>query len=172
MLGLFKCNPAPLGPAEIGFSLEIERPAREVYALIDWADPRNAKRAAGNQVRSVAGAPDRFELTMPMLGDLSIEIHVREAFPHTRYAYDCVIQPPLGHLTSRYEAYDIAPQGAKRCVVSLLTVASFAEGLSKREYTEEVATMTAHVQSTMHKLKLQAEHGAEYAKAIEGSTLL
>ena len=172
MLGLFKPKPAPKGPVEIGFSLEIERPAHEVYALVDWADPRNAKRATGNEVRAVEGDPTRFDLIMPMLSDLTFEMRVREAIPYSRYAYECVIRPQYGMLTHSLETYDFEPQGDHRCVVAMLCVASFAEGLSEREYAEEAASMSAGVQSSMHKLKLQAEHGAQFAKALEGNTLL
>ena len=45
MFGLFKKKKASAGPITLSFAVDIDRPAEEVYPLIDWADPDNAKKA-------------------------------------------------------------------------------------------------------------------------------
>lgn len=57
MFGLFKRREEPAGPFEFSHSIEIERPAAEVYALIDWGDARNAKRALGTRSSKSAARP-------------------------------------------------------------------------------------------------------------------
>jgi len=47
------------GPFQYEHSIEIAKPA-EVYALLEWADPRHAQRALGNKVEPVGSAPVRF----------------------------------------------------------------------------------------------------------------
>ncbi|BDI61623.1 SRPBCC family protein [Qipengyuania nanhaisediminis] len=172
MFGLFKPRPAPEGPVEFAASVEIARPASEVYALIDWADPRNAKRATGNEIVRIEGQDGRFDMAMPFLPDLTFEFIVTEAVPHSIYAFGCVIRPGSGAMAHSHERYEFEDLGDNRCRVDLLTKASFVEGLSMREFSEEIATMSAAVQSALQKLKLQAEHGADVAKALEENTVL
>ena len=57
------------GPVEFEFSVEIGSPASEVFPLIDWADPRNAKRQLGNTVEQLEGQSDRFEMVLNGLPD-------------------------------------------------------------------------------------------------------
>ena len=62
MFGLFQRKAEPLGPFEFEHETVIDRPAAEVYPLVDWADPRNAKRALGNKVEQVGSSPARFRM--------------------------------------------------------------------------------------------------------------
>lgn len=172
MLELFNRWARPEGPVKIVTAVEIERPAAEVYALVDWADPRNAKRATGNDVRSVADKPGRFDMVMPGLPDHTFELLVTCDEPRSCYAFGCVIQPRLGKMEHCHETYEFEELGPHRCRVTLTTETGFAARLSRRAYSAEVATMAVSVQSALQKLKLQAEHGADFAKAIEGNLLL
>ena len=172
MFGLFKPKLAPEGPVEIGAEVEINKPVSEVYALIDWADERNAKRATGNHVTQVEGKPDRFDMVMPFLDDLTFEFLVTEAVPHAKYAFGCVIRPECGNLAHNHESYEFEALGEDKCRVILTTSVTFVEGLRMRDFTKEVATMAASVQSALQKLKLQAELGADVAKALEENTVL
>ena len=172
MFGLFKPKLAPEGPVEIGTDIEINKPVSEVYALIDWADERNAKRVTGNTVRQVPASPDRFEMVMEFMDDLTFEFHVTEAIPNEVYAYDCVIRPQMGNLKHSHERYEFTPLGPDKCELKLVTHSTFLEGLRMRDFTCEVATMAAAVQSSIEKLKLQAELGPEVAKALEEKTIL
>lgn len=172
MFGLFKPKLAPEGPVEFTFDVEINKPASEVYALIDWADERNAKRATGNRVRQVPATPDRFEMVMEFMDDLTFEFAVTDAEPHRVYAYNCVIRPQVGNMKSNHERYEFEQLGPEKCRLTLITTTTFVEGLRERDFCGEVAMMAASVQSSLQKLKLQAEHGAEVAKALEENTLL
>ena len=50
MFGWFKKKPVPSGPITFDFDVLIERPPADVYALVDWGDPLNAKRQLGHTV--------------------------------------------------------------------------------------------------------------------------
>lgn len=172
MFGLFKPKMAPEGPVEFSFDVEINKPASDVYALIDWADPRNAKRATGNIVRAVEGKPGQYEMIMGFMDDLTFEFIVTDEVPHTKYAFGCVINPPVGNMAHNHETYEFEPLGEDKCRLTLTCETTFVEGLRMKEFTCELATMAASVQSALQKLKLQAEHGVEVAKALEENTIL
>ncbi|QUL38237.1 hypothetical protein [Erythrobacter sp. JK5] len=172
MFGLFKPKLAPEGPVEFSADVEIGKPAGEVYALIDWADDRNAKRATGNMVRQIPATPDRFEMVMEFMNDLTFEFAVTEAEPHRVYAFDCVIRPQVGNMKHNHERYEFEQLGPDKCRVTVTTKTTFVEGLRMRDFTCEVATIAASVQSSLQKLKLQAELGPEVAKALEENTVL
>ncbi|WP_299193476.1 hypothetical protein [uncultured Erythrobacter sp.] len=172
MFGLFKPKLAPEGPVEFNAEVEIDKPASEVYALLDWADERNAKRATGNHVTQVEGKPDRFDMVMPFIDELTFEFLVTEAIPHSKYAYGCVIRPECGNLAHTHESFTFEPLGEDRCRVTLLCATTYVEGMLLADYTHEIATMAASVQSALQKLKLQAELGPEVAKALEENTVL
>ena len=172
MFGLFKSKKAPKGPVQIAAEVEINKPADEVFALIDWADPRNAKRATGNIVRQIEGKPDQFEMIMPFMDELLFKFIVTDNQPGRKYAFGCVIEPQSGNLAHSHESYEIEPLGDDSCHLLLICETTFVDGLREKEWLCEVATMTASVQSALQKLKLQAEHGADVAKAVEENTLL
>lgn len=172
MFGLFKPKPAPEGPIDIVTAIEIDRPVEEVFALVDWADPRNAKRVTGNTVRAVEGKPDQFEMVMSHMDDLLFRFVVTQNEPGRNYAYGCVIEPPVGRMAHSHESYEFEALGDDRCSVAMVCQATFVDGMTEKEWTGEVANMSAAVQSSLQKLKLQAEHGAEVAKAVQENTLL
>ena len=172
MFGLFNSKLAPEGPVEFAASVKIDKPASEVYALVDWADERNAKLATGNKVYPIENKPNRFDMVMPFLPDLTFEFLVKEAVPHSKYAYGCIIKPGCGNLAQTQEAFEFEELRRNRCRVTLTCTTTFVDGLRTRDFTNEVATMAASVQSSLQKLKLQAELGAEVAKALEENTVL
>lgn len=172
MFGLFKPKLAPEGPVEFVFDVEINKPVSEVYALIDWADERNAKRATGNDVREVPGKPGQFEMVMPFMDDLTFEFLVTDEVYSRKYAYGCIIKPQFGNLAHNHETYEFEELGPESCRVTLTTESTFVEGLRMREFTIEISQMAAAVQSSLQKLKLQAELGVEVAKALEENTVL
>ena len=102
MFGILKRKAEPLGPFAFGHSVEIERPAAEVYALLDWADPRNAKRALGNKVEQVGTDPDRYRMQLDMVPGHTFEMIVSEAVPGEVYAFENEITPPVGWLVTSH----------------------------------------------------------------------
>jgi hypothetical protein len=168
MFGILKRrqDEEPLGPFQFEHSIEIEKPAAEVYALVDWADPRNAKRALGNKVEQVGSDPDRFRLHLDLVPDHRFEMIVTDAVPAQSYGYECEITPPIGRLVSCHEAYSIEAVG-QGCRVGLVITASFQGGLSEQEVAMEVMMMGMSGQNALAKLQIQAEQGVEAVHAIE-----
>jgi hypothetical protein len=169
MFGILKRkqNEEPLGPFEFEHSIEIEKPAAEVYALIDWADPRNAKRALGNKVEQVGADPDRFRLHLDLVPDHRFEMIVTEAEPGQRYAFENEITPPVGRLVSSHETYTIEPLTDSSCRLSLVVAATFVGGMTEQEIAMEVMMMGMSGQNALAKLQIQAEQGVEAVHAIE-----
>ena len=170
MFGLLKKrNVEPFGPCEFEHSIEIEKPATDVYALVDWAAARNAKRALGNKVEELA--PDRFRLHLDMVPDHRFEMIVTEAVPGQRYAYDAEITPPVGRLVACKEAYTVEPLGEGSCKLGLTTTAWFQGGMSERDMAMEIMMMGTSGQNALAKLKIQAEQGVEAVHAIEAQQM-
>lgn len=167
MFGILKRKVEPVGPFEFEHNVEIERPAEEVYALVDWGDPRNAKRTLGNKVEQVGSSPGRFRLHLDLVPDHRFEMIVAEAVQDHRYAYDCEITPPVGRLVSCHEAYSIEPLGNDSCRLGLVVSAWFVGGLSAEEMANEVMMMGMSGQNALAKLKIQAEQGVEAVHAVE-----
>ena len=167
MFGLLKRKAEPIGPFEFEHSIEIEKPAAEIYALVDWADARNAKRALGNKVEQVGSDPDRFRLWLDLVPDHRFEMIVTEAVPGQRYAFECEITPTIGRLFACHEAYTIEPLGEGSCRLNLTVAATFVGGLSDQEIAMEVMMMGMSGQSALAKLQIQAEQGVEAVHAYE-----
>ena len=172
MFGLFKRKFAPEGPVEFRVDIEIACAAEDVYPLIDWADPRNAKRQLGNAVVAVEGESDRFEMTLKGLPDHRFEIVVTEAEPHRVYEYATRIVPRIGRLVASKERYTLEILEAGRCRLALVTSAEFAAGLRMREFQQELCTMSAAVHSALEKFRIHAEHGLGAGKAVEDKLVL
>jgi hypothetical protein len=169
MFGVLKRKAEPLGPFEFEHGTEIERPAAEVYALIDWSDPRNAKRALGNKVEQVA--PDRFRMHLDMLPDHRFEMIVTDAQRGHSYEYDIEIVPSIGRLVACHEAYSVEPLGEGSCRLGLVVSAWFEGGLSEQDYAMEVMMMGTSGQNALAKLKIQAEQGVEAVHAVEAQQM-
>jgi hypothetical protein len=172
MFGLFRSKRAPEGPVDFCEDIEIARPAAEVYPLIDWADPRNAKRQLGNDIAPVAGTVDRFEMVLNGLPDHRFEIVVTEAEPGHVYEYASRIVPQIGRLVASKERYTLEPLGPDRCRLALRVSAEFDEGLRMREFQHELCTMGTAVHSALEKFRIHAEHGLGASKAVEGQVII
>ena len=171
MFGLFKSKSVPTGPVEFEFTVEIACPVAEVYALIDWTDPRNAKRQLGNEITQAEGE-GRFEMVLNGLPDHRFEIVVLAAEPDRTYEFASRIVPRIGRLVASTERYTLVPEGPLGCRLTLLTTAEFEDGLRMREFQHELSTMAAAVRSALEKFKIQAEHGLGAARAVEGRLVL
>lgn len=171
MFGILKRKAEPFGPCEFEHSIEIERPAAEVYAMVDWADARNAKRALGTKVEQVGSSPDRFRLHLDLVPDHRFEMIVTEAVPARSYAYECEITPPVGRLVSCHEAYAVEPLSDGSCRLELVVSAWFVGGLSAEDMAMEVMMMGTSGQNALAKLKIQAEQGVEAVHAVEAAQM-
>ena len=170
MFGLFKRNRAPEGPVSIAAEVEIAKSCEDVYALLDFADERNAKRALGYEVKRVGD--NRWQMITTHLPDLTFLFDITEAEAGKLYAYDCIIEPSMPNLVRSSETYTLDPLGADTCRLTLLNTVEFRPGLSKRAHAHEVAMMATSTHSALQKFKLQAEHGAAATKVIEDNALI
>lgn len=166
MFGLFQAKLGPVGPIEFEAEYVIERPAEEVYPLIDWADPRNAKRALGHAVTPLA-TPGRFRLELASLPGHRFDMTVSEAEPPASYAYSTEIAPRIGKLTHSHERYTFTPEGPGACRVRLVTTACFVEGMREKQLAREMAIMTLSCRNALVKLKLQLEQGIDAVHAAD-----
>lgn len=169
MFSFLKRKPAPEGPVQFVVAIEIDRPASEVYSLLDWSDPRNAKRELGHKVEPIDGQPDRFRLVMTEMPEHRFDMTVTRAVPDQAYAFSTDIQPRVGRLESDEEHYSLEPIGDDRCKLELTTVATFQRGLTMKIFEQELMMMTAACQRALIKLKVQAEHGVEAVKAVDSA---
>lgn len=167
MFGFLKPKPAPDGPVQFEVAVEVEKPVSEVYPLIDWADPRNAKRELGHHIEPIDGDPNRFRLILTGMPDHRFDMTVTEAVPNRAYAFSSEIHPRVGRLESDEEHYAFEPIGDDRCKLKLTTIATFKSGLTMKQFEQELAMMTMACQRALIKLKAHAERGAEAVKAIE-----
>lgn len=170
MFGLFKRQQAAHEPMQMAAEVEIAKSCEEVYALLDFADERNAKRALGYEVTGVGDR--RWQMTTSHLPELTFLFDITEAVPGNRYAFDCVIEPALPNMIRSSEVYELKPLGADQCHVTLLNTVELRPELNRREHANEVAMLAASTHSALQKFKLQAEHGAAATKAIENNTLI
>jgi len=167
MFEFLKSKPAPSGPVEFELAVDVGRPAAEVYALLDWADPRNAKRQLGHSIAPIDGDPARYRLVMTEMPDHRFDMTIIEAVPHRSYVFSTDIQPRVGRLESDEERYSIEALGEDRCKLKLVTVAEFQDGLSMKQFEQELAMMTLACQRALIKLKLHAEQGLDALRALE-----
>ena len=166
MFGLFKAKPAaPAGPFQFVLSVGIDRPADDVFALIDWADPRNAKRQLGDEATEIDGARGRFRLVMQDMPELRFDMEVSENAPGTRYAFSTTIVPKVGRLVKSAEDYAIEPLGDDRCELTLTVTVLFNDGMSMADLEEEMLRVHISCHNAVQKLKIHAEEGADAVRA-------
>jgi hypothetical protein len=161
MFDWFKPKMAPEGPVTFDFETEIEAPASEIYALVDFADPRNAKRQMGHSVERGEGSRDTFVLIMKQMPDAEFVLSVTDATAPLNYGYRCDPRPQQGRLQWSAERYTIEDRGDGKCLVTLLVEAQFDEPMPQDEYAQHVGMMAAGCDMALEKLKLQAERGLE-----------
>jgi hypothetical protein len=167
MFGFRKPTPAPEGPVQIKVAVEVEKPAAEVYALVDWADARNAKRELGHRVEPIEGRPGDYCLTLTEMPEHRFDMTVIESVQDRAYAFSTDIVPRVGRLEASEEHYSFEPSGDDRCKVTLTMVATFRAGLDMDEFEEEVMMVGLACQRGILKLKVHAEEGAEAVKAFD-----
>ena len=164
MFGLFRKKPAPEGPVAFEFEEEIAVPAQELFRIVDFADEKCWKRDVGT-VDKVG--ENKFVMRLDMLPDVDFAIGVLDVEQDTLYSYDCVSDPLMGNLERSIEGYQIDPTGEDSCHVTLVVMAEFREGLSKKEWDGEVQMMAMAVMNSLAKLKLHAEQGVEAIREVE-----
>ena len=169
MFGLFRRKPdlAPEGPIEFDVALEVERSAAEVYALIDWADARNAKRQLGHSITPLDGDPKRFLLIMTEMPEHRFDMTVLKEVQDRAYAFVTDIQPRVGRLETDEEHYSLEPIGEDRCQLRLRCIVTFRSGLTMKELEQELMMMGSACQRALIKLKLHAEQGLDAVQALE-----
>lgn len=169
MFGLFKPSMAPEGPARFSVGADIQASAATVYSLLDWSDPRNAKRQLGHSVEALGTDGDRFRLVMTGMPGHVFDFTVKQTRPRSAYAFDCEISPQVGKLRGESESYTITSDGEGSCTVELTVDALFEEGLTTCQFEQEVATMTLACLQSLGKLKLHAEEGADAVRTMEAA---
>lgn len=167
MFGMFKKKPVPSGPITFDYDVLIERAPADVYALVDWADARNAKRQLGH---SVEGQSPHFHLRMSSMPDLDFKLEVVEEKASETYAYACDIQPRVGRLVTSVERFIFEPVNDGHCLVRLINEATFIDGMTRREFEQEMMMMSVATNDGLIKLKVMAELGLEAAKSVENAT--
>ena len=167
MFGLFKAKTFDLEPLEFDVTVDVDAPAERVYALIDWADPGNAKRELGNHVEALDPSGTRFLLIMTAMPDLRFEMTVSDADRPRSYAFTTEITPPIGRLDWSKEHYTVEPVGPDTCKLRQTVTVKFNDGLTMRQAEEELAKMHAACTSAIVKLKVHAEQGAQTVAEFE-----
>ena len=167
MFGLFKPKLAPTGPHTFTVEVEVAVSAAEFFALVDFADPRNAQVARGGTVTAKDGEGRRFVMKVPLVEDLDFHIDVIEAEAPNHYAYAIVIDPLVGRLAASTEAYTIWDVPTGGCRVRMDNTVTFQDGLRMRHIEHEFMMVTRASINALAKLKIQAEQGAEAVHALE-----
>lgn len=158
---------APDEPIRMEARIEISRPAEEVYALLDFADPRNQMVARGNIVKPLGSDPNSFRMWYDLAPNLNFLFTVTEAVPARRYAYSAVIVPPVGRRAGSYEDYAIERLDADRCELTFINTVHHQPGLTLDELAEEIGMSSVAAANGLAKLKLLAEEGVEAVEAFE-----
>ena len=165
MFDLFNNMPEPANPLEVSMSVVIDRPATEVYGLVDWGDPRNFRAQMGNRV-TANGSPERFTLILTEMPEHRFDMVVSEAVPASSYAYSTSIEPKVGRLVKSQESYAMETQGDDQCELTLTLTAHLDEDLDEDELEDEVMMVTVACHNTLQKLKILAEEGVEAVNAV------
>jgi hypothetical protein len=95
---------------------------------------------------------------------------VIEETPGEAYAFTCDIQPRVGRLVASTERYTFEDAGDRKCLLRLVNEATFIEGMSHREFEQEMMMMSVATNDAIMKLKVLAELGLEAAKSVEHAT--
>jgi hypothetical protein len=165
MLPFFRKKTVPPGPHAFGAEIEIDRPASEVYRLLDLADPLHAKRQLGDAVEAVAGEPGTFTLVVSELPDAVFTLTVTEAEPGRRYAFSCSSVPLFGRVVRSHEDYVLDDLSEDRCRLLLTNTAEFKGAITKEVYEVEAMMLTLAGFQAVTKIKLHAEEGIEAVRA-------
>jgi len=167
MFGFLKPQRLPEGPYEFTGAVDIDRPAAEVFPLLDLADARYAKRQLGERVDPVEGAPGIWHMVIGAVPDLLFELTVTDRVVDAWIAFNCTVTPQVGRLVVSHELYTLEQLGPDACRLGLVNTVTFAGELGANALREEGMMMTASVGNALAKLKLHAEGGVEAVRAAE-----
>ncbi len=165
MFGWFRKKKVPKGPVEFDAEIEVAASTEKFFALLDFADPRNAKRELGHSIIEQGG--NAYDLVMAFMPDAVFPITDIKRVPHSHYSYRCDIPEGFGALLFTRESYDIEPIDSDRCKVSMQVVGEFASELSMEEFAHEVAMLSLGCENALTKLQAHAEGGLEAVRAFE-----
>jgi hypothetical protein len=141
--------------------------AADFFALLDFADARNAYRARGMRIEAKDGAGRKFLMKIPQAPELDFHFDVIDAEAPNHYAFAAVIEPLVGRLAASAESYTVWDVPAGGCRVRLDNTVTFQDGLRMRHVQEEFGKVTVASFNALAKLKLQAEQGVEAVHAME-----
>ena len=165
MFGFLKPQRLPEGPYAFVGAVEIERPAAEVFPLVDLADPRHAKRQLGERVEQVDA--HTWHMVLHELPDLVFELTLTEREAPSSYGFACTIAPGVGRLAGSHELYRLEARGPDRCRLELTNTVTFTGPLRPKALQHESLLMTVSVHNALAKLKLHAEGGVAAVRAVE-----
>jgi uncharacterized protein YndB with AHSA1/START domain len=172
MFGLFRTRVVPSCPFEFTDEVVIERSAEQVYALLDWADQRNAMRARGHVVTQPDGEEDTFVMRLDGLPNHAFGMIVTEAVPHSCYAFTIAATPTLGRIAQSHEHYTLTALDEGRCKVRIVNTAFFVERMPLKHLPEEELKVSAGCHNALAKLKIQAEGDAAAVEAVSGKLIV
>ncbi|MEO0589734.1 MAG: hypothetical protein AAFZ11_04150 [Pseudomonadota bacterium] len=158
------------GPVEFTAEVDIQRPASDVFPLLDLADPR-FRQAQCAQVQRIEGEQERYDVVLEQMDDVVFHFQVLERTAGQRYTIECAMEPQINALKMAVEAYEIEPIGEAACRVRLTTSAAFNDDLSDEEIANEIAMMSMAVTQDLEKLAVLAEEGLDALKALEEEEL-
>lgn len=162
-----KAEVAPDEPIVVTISIEIERSARDLYALLDWADERHQLRARGHAVRQESTAPDVFRLWYAPVPDHNFLMTVINAEPGVAYSYRADIVPPIGLRLGSTESYTLEPLDQSRCRLGFVNTIHHVPGITRGQFEQEVALSSLAAARSLTKLKIQAEQGVAAVEEFE-----
>lgn len=167
MFGFNKNKRLIEGPVEFEAVVEIDRPASEVFPLVDLSDQKFTHIQRGHSVELIDPASKGYALRIPEMEDVTFRLRVLDRVEDKRHAFECVMEPRINALVKSTETHDIASLGENSCQVTLTTAAQFDDSLSDDEVAQEIAVMSAAVQGDLIKLKVLAEEGLDAVVAME-----
>lgn len=167
MFGFNKNKRAIEGPVEFEAEVDIDRPASDVFPLIDMIDPRFMHAQRGADVKVADGASDTITMAIDDIDDAVFHFTVLERVEGARHKAQCVMVPQLFALVKSVEDYTLDATSDKACRVKLVMSAEFDPDLSDEDVANEVAMMSMAVTGDLEKLKVLAEEGLEVVKAME-----
>ncbi len=167
MFGFNKKNRLIENPVTFEAEVEINKPANEVFARVDLANPQSQFRQQGGELKPVDGQDNAFIGVIEEMDDLRFNFRVTERVEGARHTLECAMEPQMFALVHSQETHTIEPLDEGSCRVTLKTVATFDDALSDSEIAGEIAVMSEAVTRDLEKLKLLAEEGVEAVQAYE-----
>lgn len=166
MFGFFRPKISSLCPYVFTDEIVIENAAEQVYALLDWADQRNAMRARGHLINQIEGEAETFLMSLDELRNHVFVMTVTEAVPHSSYAFSIFATPTLGRIAHSHEHYTLTEFDAHRCKINIRNTVIFVDRMPLKHLPEEELKISAGCHNALAKLKIQVEGGATAVEAV------